>query len=134
MSYKAPPPPPNALDGRRIVCPVARPTFPYVTPFAVFLRRHLIFEGPAGGQFSLAMTFRVSGSAEKAHGKYLAVVLGNPDHIRRTGASRRLLLLLLLLVVLSCAKFASQKHALLCRMTTPSCCARADHTPSSLTA
>eukprot|EP00752_Nemacystus_decipiens_P001287 g1280.t1 len=42
-------------------------------------------EGAPGGQFSLAMTFRVSGSEEKAHGKYLAVILGNPDHIRRTG-------------------------------------------------
>ncbi|CAM9661264.1 unnamed protein product [Hapterophycus canaliculatus] len=42
-------------------------------------------DGPAGGQFSLVMSFRVSGNVEKAHGKYLAVVLGNPDMIRRTG-------------------------------------------------
>eukprot|EP00903_Cladosiphon_okamuranus_P007235 g7022.t1 len=42
-------------------------------------------DGAPGGQFSLAMTFRVSGSVEKAHGKYLAVILGSPDHIRRTG-------------------------------------------------
>ncbi|CAM9418516.1 unnamed protein product [Scytosiphon promiscuus] len=41
--------------------------------------------GPPGGQFSMVMSFRVSGSVEKAHGKYLAVVLGNPDMIRRTG-------------------------------------------------
>ncbi|CAM9356216.1 unnamed protein product [Ectocarpus sp. 6 AP-2014] len=42
-------------------------------------------EGPVGGEFSLAMSFRVSGDEEKTHGKYLAVILGNPDMIRRTG-------------------------------------------------
>lgn len=29
----------------------------------------------------------MSGNVEKAHGKYLAVVLGNPDQVRRTGES-----------------------------------------------
>ncbi|CAM9277412.1 unnamed protein product [Ectocarpus sp. 4 AP-2014] len=42
-------------------------------------------DGPVGGEFSLAMSFRVSGDEEKTHGKYLAVILGNPDMIRRTG-------------------------------------------------
>lgn len=42
----------------------------------------------------MVMSFRVSGSVEKAHGKYLAVVLGNPDMIRRTGAVGSVFLLL----------------------------------------
>lgn len=37
------------------------------------------------GQFSLAMTYRVSGNEEKHHGKYLAVVLGSLDQLRRRG-------------------------------------------------
>lgn len=46
-----------------------------------------IFAGPPGGQFSVAMTFRVSGDEEKAHGNYLALVVGSPEAIRRRGKS-----------------------------------------------
>lgn len=37
------------------------------------------------GQFSMAMTYRVSGNEEKHHGKFLAVVLGSLDQLRRRG-------------------------------------------------
>lgn len=37
------------------------------------------------GQFSAVLTFRVSGDDEKHHGKYLAFVVGTPEHVRRSG-------------------------------------------------
>lgn len=33
----------------------------------------------------MVMTYRVSGNEEKHHGKYLAVVLGSLDQLRRRG-------------------------------------------------
>lgn len=41
--------------------------------------------GPPAGQFSLAMTFRISGDIDKYHGKYLALVVGVPESIRKQG-------------------------------------------------
>ncbi|CAM9113658.1 unnamed protein product [Ascophyllum nodosum] len=39
------------------------------------------------GQFSIAMSFRVSGAEEKYHGKYLALVMGNLDQLRQRGGT-----------------------------------------------